>query len=130
MAAELKATVRRRAGLGVVDLEGDVDRNADAALNAAWEQAAVDGDPVLLNFEKVGYINSTGIAIIVSVLARARAQRKQLAAYGLSEHYRQIFSITRLSDFVHLYNDEDSAISDTAPGEGGPVGTAQGGTHR
>ena len=130
MTAELKATVRRRAGLGVVDLEGDVDRNADAALTTAWEEAAADGDPVLLNFEKVGYINSTGIAVIVGILARARAQRKQLAAYGLSEHYRQIFSITRLSDFVHLYSDEDSAISDTAPGEGGPVGSTAGGTHR
>jgi hypothetical protein len=33
-----------------------------------------------------------------------------ISAYGLSEHYRHIFSITRLSDFISVYTDEDSAV--------------------
>jgi len=45
----------------------------------------------------VGYINSTGIALIVGLVARARASHRSLLACNLSEHYVEIFNITRLS---------------------------------
>jgi hypothetical protein len=31
-------------------------------------------------------------------------------AYGLSDHYVEIFNITRLSDFVSVFPDEESAL--------------------
>ena len=79
-------------------------------------EAAVRGDPttVVLNFAHVDYINSTGIALIVGLLARARKEHRTVRAFGLSEHYRQIFDITRLSDFMGIYPDEDSAVTATA----------------
>jgi anti-sigma B factor antagonist len=39
------------------------------------------------------------------VLARARAQARPVSACGLSEHYREIFEITRLSDFMTILAD-------------------------
>ena len=36
-----------------------------------------------------------------------------MRACGLSEHYRQIFAITRLSDFMAIFADEDSAVTAT-----------------
>jgi anti-anti-sigma factor len=66
---------------------------------------------VVLDFAAVDYINSTGIALIVSVLARARAERRKVVASGLSPHYREIFDITRLSDFIELFPDLDRAVS-------------------
>ena len=63
----------------------------------------------------VDYINSTGIALIVSVLARARAERRKVVASGLSPHYREIFDITRLSDFIELFPDLDRAVSQLTP---------------
>ena len=66
---------------------------------------------VVLDFAAVDYINSTGIALIVSVLARARAERRKVVACGLSPHYREIFDITRLSDFIELFPDLDHAVS-------------------
>lgn len=126
---ELNATVRRRNGVAVVDLAGDIDRAADAPLRKAYDEVAAEGaGTLLLNFGGVGYINSTGIAVIVGLLARARKERRAVAAYGLSDHYRQIFTITRLSDFVGLFPDEEAAVvgqpssasPSTAPGrEGG-----------
>ena len=67
----------------------------------------------MLNFANVDYINSTGIALIVGLLARARKEHRTVRAFGLSEHYRQIFAITRLSDFMGIYADEDSAVTAT-----------------
>jgi anti-anti-sigma factor len=109
--SELTSAVRRRGDVVVVDLVGDVNRDAESALTRAWETARRDHPAaVVLNFSGAGYINSTGIALIVGVLARARAEGIPLRAYGLTEHYRDIFEITRLADYLAIATDEDSAI--------------------
>jgi anti-anti-sigma factor len=103
-------------GGAVIRLSGDVDGTAAEVLSAAYDEAVTEGDPasIVLDFASVGYINSTGIALIVSVLAKARSQRRKVVASGLSAHYREIFDITRLSDFIELFPDLDDAVSQLA----------------
>jgi anti-sigma B factor antagonist len=121
MTSTCKAAVRELPGAAVIELAGEVDGSAAAILTAAYEQAvAASDDPaalatVVLDFAAVDYINSTGIALIVSVLARARAERRKVVASGLSAHYREIFDITRLSDFIELFPDLDRAVSQLTP---------------
>ena len=74
------------------------------------EATSVIPEAVVLNFAGAGYINSTGIALIVGLLAKARAARIDVRAYGLTPHYREIFEITRLADFMPIATDEDSAV--------------------
>lgn len=115
-AKRLETSVRYRPGSAVViDLSGEIDGFAREALNAAYDEAE-KGDPgiILLDFGGVQYINSSGIALIVGVLARARASKRRLLACGLSEHYEEIFRITRLSDFVSVFEDEESALTGAA----------------
>ena len=97
----------------VITLTGDIDGAAADVLADAYEQAVVAGSPatVALDFSAVGYINSTGIALIVSVLAKARAQGRKVVASGLSDHYREIFDITRLSDFIEVFPTLSDAVS-------------------
>lgn len=103
--------VRDRDGVAVIDLRGEIDRSAEAAMEAAYAEAvARDPASVVLNFAETDYINSTGIALIVSLLARARKDRRTVTACGLSEHYREIFEITRLADFMTIVPDEASAV--------------------
>ena len=114
MASMCEATTRVLPGAAVIELSGEVDGSAATVLTDAYAQAVTpDSDPstVVLDFAEVDYINSTGIALIVSVLARARAERRKVVACGLSPHYREIFDITRLSDFIELFPDLDRAVS-------------------
>jgi len=84
-------------------------------LTQAYTQAdSKTSSTILLNFEAVDYINSTGIALIVGLLAQARKTQKQLVVYGLSDHYAEIFRITRLSDFMSIYPDEPSALQESS----------------
>lgn len=94
----------------VITLKGDIDRSAQEGLLHAYNEATGKG-PVILDFTNVDYINSTGIAVIVGLLARARADGRPLRAYGLSEHYREIFQITRLADFMTIFDDEPAALA-------------------
>jgi anti-sigma B factor antagonist len=120
MASMCEATTRALPGAAVIELSGEVDGSAATVLTDAYHSAVQGGqgdgagaDPgtVVLDFAAVDYINSTGIALIVSVLARARAERRKVVACGLSAHYREIFDITRLSDFIELFPDLDRAVS-------------------
>jgi len=111
----LEAEVRREPGVAVIELRGEIDGFAEEALAAAYAEAEVGNpDTVLLDFEGVDYINSTGIALIVGLLARARAAKKRLVACNLSDHYVEIFNITRLSDFMGVYPDRETALEEAA----------------
>ena len=70
---------------------------------------------MLLNFSAVSYINSTGIALLVGLLARARSENRRVLACGLTPHYTEIFQVTRLADFMDLFDDEDGAIRGLSP---------------
>ena len=114
-ASRFEASVREHGGVAVVDLSGEIDAGAEESLNGAYDTAAAnDGGTILLNFGDVDYINSTGIALIVGLLASARKEQRTITACGLADHYREIFEITRLSDFMQIFADERSAVDGVA----------------
>lgn len=113
----LESRIRHVSDTALIDLSGDINGLADDALTAAYDQAeSQNPSSVVLNFSDVHYINSTGIALVVGLLARARQAHRRLLVYGLSDHYREIFNITRLSDFMEIHPDETSALAGATDG--------------
>lgn len=108
---QLKTDVRLNNGAAIIDLNGDIDGFAQDAIAAAYEAALQTASgSIVLNFTGVHYVNSTGIALIISLIAQARRSGRRLLACGLSEHYAQIFEITRLTDFIGVFPDEAGAL--------------------
>jgi anti-anti-sigma factor len=102
-------------GEATIRMHGDVDIAADHALAAAYEQGEADGAArILLDFAEVGYINSTGIALIVRLLAEARRDHRDVIAVGLSDHYQEIFRLTRLSDYVTIVGAQNASTEEGA----------------
>jgi anti-anti-sigma factor len=98
--------------VAVIDLQGEINSFAEGTLSAAYAEAEEHNpQSILLNFSQVDYINSTGIALIVTLLAKARKSHIRLLTCGLSEHYVEIFNITRLADFMSVYPDESTALA-------------------
>jgi anti-anti-sigma factor len=98
-----------------IRMHGDIDIAADAALAAAYERGTSGGaSRIVLDFAGVGYINSTGIALIVRLLAEARRDHRDVIAVGLSDHYREIFRLTRLSDYVTMVGAQDAPTEEGA----------------
>lgn len=110
---EFDLASRHDAGALVLDLHGDLDGGATGRMQQMQAQAAELAPSVLvLNFAGLGYMNSTGIALIVGLLADARRFGTDVRVCGLSDHYRHIFEITRLADFVSFHPDEHTAVDD------------------
>ncbi len=99
----------------VIDIKGDVTAASEPVLMSAYAEAAAQGARrLVLNFGGLEFMNSGGIGMLVTLLVRANRQHKELAAFGLSDHYREIFELTRLDEAITIYDDERSALIDTA----------------
>ncbi len=110
--ATLSVTARPAgANAYVLDISGDVTARAEAALMDAYGAAVAAGArTIVLNFAGLEYMNSSGIGLLVTLLIRANRAKQRLLACGLSEHYRQILDLTRLSDAIGIYADEAAAL--------------------
>jgi anti-sigma B factor antagonist len=96
----------------VVDISGDVTTASEGVLMDAYGKASRPTTRTLvLNFSGLEYMNSGGIGMLVTLLVRANRQRQQLFAYGLNEHYRQIFELTRLDEAIGIYETEADALA-------------------
>lgn len=107
------ATVDPRNDACVIRLGGTLDGAAASPFDAAFSEASETGAVRIgLDFAAVDYVNSTGIAVIVDLLRRARDLGLQVDAWGLTDHYREIFEITRLVEFMTVYRGETDAYGD------------------
>ena len=98
-------------GVAVVDIKGEVTAACEPVLMSAYEAAGGGTTSrLVLNFAGLEYMNSGGIGMLVTLLVRANRQHQELAAYGLSEHYREIFELTRLDEAIAIYDSEESAL--------------------
>jgi anti-sigma B factor antagonist len=104
--------VRQVNGLvSVVDIRGDVTAGSEAAFNDAYADASTPTTrAIILNFSALDYMNSGGIGMLVMLLVRANRQRQRLLAYGLNQHYRQIFALTRLDEAIDIHDSEAAAL--------------------
>ncbi len=113
-----EAHVRHQPRAAIVDLQGEINIFAERTLTSAFDEAiSQQPELILLNFRQVEYMNSTGIALIVGLLKRARQLNYPLLACGLSDHYLEIFQISRLTDYIPVFPDEASALVSIIKGE-------------
>jgi anti-sigma B factor antagonist len=97
--------------VSVIDVKGELTAFAEGVLMQAYNQAS-DGRvrALILNFEGLEYMNSSGIGLLVTLLIRVNREKQRLLTYGLTEHYRNIFQITRLDDAITIHESEEEAV--------------------
>ena len=116
MNANVTMTTRTlRNNVAVIDVEGEINAFAENVLMDAYNEATTGGaQAIILNFTGLSYMNSSGIGLLVTVLIRANRQKQRLLACGLSEHYQQIFELTRLNEAIQILESEDEALAAAA----------------
>lgn len=99
-------------GASIIDIEGEITASSEDVLMDAYGRASGEGTRfMILNFDRLDYMNSGGIGLLVTLLVRAQRQRQRVLAYGLSDHYREIFELTRLDDAVGIHDSESDALA-------------------
>jgi anti-sigma B factor antagonist len=99
-------------GASEISIAGDVTSASEAALMDAYVRASADGAKVLvLDFDRLDYMNSGGIGLLVTLLVRVQRQGQKLMAVGLSDHYRQILALTPLDEAIGIHETGAEALA-------------------
>lgn len=107
----LETAIHHRPGATTIDLFGELTAQASDALHAAYAAAEIENpDVVFFNFAGVEYINSNGIALIISLLAQARQTPRTLMAYGLRPFYAELFELAGLTEYMPILSDEGNQL--------------------
>ncbi len=98
--------------VSIIDIEGDVSAFAEDVLMEAYSQASSPTTrTIILNFNGLEYMNSSGIGLLVTLLIRANRQKQRMFAFGLSDHYKHIFELTRLNEAIGIYETEAEVLA-------------------
>jgi anti-anti-sigma factor len=95
----------------IIDLIGDVTNRGQQAIESAYEEA-LDSEPqrVFFNFSDIEYINTSGIAVLISLVMEGEKLGRKIGLFGMSEHYRKVFKLVRLPLYADVYETEDEAL--------------------
>ncbi|HAL55934.1 MAG TPA: anti-sigma factor antagonist [Bacteroidetes bacterium] len=105
-------TVIPKGQISVLDIKGDVTSFAEEPISKAYQQVTKnDSRKILLKFNQSNYINSAGIAIIISMVSDAQKAKQKIGVSGLSNHFRKIFDMIGLVDYVEIYDSEEEALA-------------------
>ena len=65
---------------------------------------------IIMNFEYVNYIDSSGIGLLIELLKKASENNGELALTNMNPHCMKVFTITRLDRIFKIYPDVQNII--------------------
>jgi anti-sigma B factor antagonist len=99
--------------VAILAFSGDISSTSKEAILEAYHGVNGATPKVLLDFTGIDYINSSGIAIIIQVLLEAgQTGSRTIGLFGLSPHFRKVFTMVGINKYATLYPDEGSALAE------------------
>jgi anti-sigma B factor antagonist len=106
---QTKAKVERDGALAIVRLDGDITSASRDAVLGTYEALPADTRAVALDFSKVPYLNSSGIALVIQLVMEANKAGRRVAVFGLTSHFQKVFTMVGLAKYTTLHADETGA---------------------
>jgi anti-sigma B factor antagonist len=108
----VELSTRERDGQVVVVLRGELDVAEAAQVAASLAVVAASGRTVIVDLEGLGFIDSSGLAALVSARHHARRAGSDLLLAAPQQQVLRMLAITRLLDVfaVHARVDEAAGI--------------------
>ena len=109
---DLKLGHYSKDGIEVVDVEGEIDiYTAPRLRELLIDLVARNSYQLVVNLEKVGFLDSTGLGVLVRGLKRVRPHDGSLDLACTQERILKIFRITGLTKVFGIYQSVDQAIA-------------------
>lgn len=111
MIQELAVTIREIGDVIIIDLQGDLTAVTGESVEEAYQKATERGArKILFVFDRNNYINSAGIAVLVSITAESRELGQEIRVAGLSDHFCKIFDMVGLTKYIAIFASETVAL--------------------
>jgi anti-sigma B factor antagonist len=110
MVKPTKTTLEQSGDLAVMRFEGDITSTSEDAIMGRYRALDPGTKKILLDFSKVTYMNSSGIALIIQLLMAAGDVPQKVVCFGLSAHFVKVFAMLGLTKYaLQMKPDETEA---------------------
>ncbi|MCG9874691.1 MAG: STAS domain-containing protein [Leptospiraceae bacterium] len=95
----------------VLHISGEITSEADDEIMSSYSSIPDNKKSrVILNFSDTSYINSAGIATLISLITKASENSGKIEFAGLNAHFRKVMDIVGLTDFVIIHDNLKQAL--------------------
>ena len=109
----MEITLHDSGDVKIVRLDGMIDGVTVTTVESTLMQLLSEGtDKMLLNFEKLSYINSIGLRVVLVVAKQLKKSEGQLRICSLTDPVREVFDITGFSTILNVVESEEKALQD------------------
>jgi anti-anti-sigma factor len=95
----------------VLRFSGDITSASQPAVMGTYEGLPDTAKRILLDFSKVEYLNSSGIALVIQMMIAASKRGQTIRTFGLSPHFQKVFTMVGITKYTSLHADEASACA-------------------
>jgi anti-sigma B factor antagonist len=107
----MEISVTESGDVRVLSFQGNLDTNtspqAESEINSLIDAGA---QKLLVNFEKLDYISSAGLRILLATAKKLKASAGDLKICGLNETVQEVFDISGFSTILSVTKTEDEAL--------------------
>ena len=102
----------KRGTTTVVTLQGVVKLGESATQFSDFLEQVLQSDegPVLLDFEKIDTLDSTGLGELIGYLQRFEERKRRMAILRPKDRVVALLRLTRLDTLIRIFPDEDAAL--------------------
>ena len=107
----MQIRVEDKGGIKVCSAEGDIDINSSPQMKKAFDKLIqAKSEKMVINLQKVGYVDSSGLATLVEILKNVKGFGGKLKLCNLSSKVKSLFEITKLEKLFDIKDSEEEAI--------------------
>jgi anti-sigma B factor antagonist len=104
--------VKKQDGVTIIDVEGQlIVGNRQELKQKVLEELEGGARKFLIDFSGTGYIDSSGLGVLVSLSKKIREQGGELRLANLNEDLRTLFELTKLDTLFHIASSRPEALS-------------------
>ena len=113
MNKDIQVSISQKDDVSILHIKGDVTTVTGETIEEAYQKVSTGGaQKILLYFDKEGYINSGGIAILIGIASESRKNGQTIRMTGLSGHFQKIFNMVGLTKYTEIFPTEELALKD------------------
>ena len=113
---DLDVETTKRGEASIVGLRGEIDVYTAPRLRQAIVDLVDSGERrIVIDMEKVDFLDSTGLGVLVEGLKRAKTNEGDLAIVATHDKILKIFDITGLNKAFRIFGSVEEAAAETTP---------------
>jgi anti-anti-sigma factor len=113
MNRDIQVSISQKDEASILYIKGDVTAITGETIEEAYQKVSNAGaKKILFYFDKDGYINSGGIAILIGITSESRKKEQRIRMTGLSSHFQKIFNMVGLTKYTEIFPTEELALKE------------------